>query len=60
MRVDKQTERVHTWSVLFEQVGGKFGDSLPPAVMECFLTSIIDWLIPPGDLDEIMGSVLNL
>jgi hypothetical protein len=35
------------------------GDLLLPAVMECYLRTIIHWLTPPPDLDGIIASFLN-
>ena len=37
----------------------KIDDLLPPAVMECFLTRKINWLIPPGDLEELCAPSLT-
>lgn len=56
LRVGEQSERVHTAtrSVFSNRYKDKVGDLLTPAVMGCLLMSIMNWLIPHDDLDEII------
>jgi hypothetical protein len=44
---------------LDRELKAKVGDLLPPIVRKCSLRSLVNWLIPGADLNEILLSSFN-